>query len=141
MRRRQFIALLGGTAASPVLWPLVARAQQTMPVVGFLSGSEPDAFAPHVAGFRQGLKAAGYVEGQNVAVEFRYAYNQLERLPAMAADLIRRPVSVLFAVGGLPTARAAKAATSTIPIVLAFGSDPVKFGLVARTGQAATSPA
>jgi putative ABC transport system substrate-binding protein len=132
MKRREFMSFLGGAVA----WPLAARAQQpVMPVVGFLGGGEPNAFAPHVAGFRQGLKDAGYVEGQNVAVEYRYAHNQLVRLPALAADLIRRPVGVLLAVGGLPTARAAKAATSTIPIVLAIGSDPVKSGLVASLNR------
>jgi putative tryptophan/tyrosine transport system substrate-binding protein len=128
MRRRDFIAALGGAAA----WPLAARAQQPMPVVGFLhSGS---ASPPH-AGFRQGLTDVGYREGRNVVVEYRYAEGRYDRLPELAAELVRRPVVVLNASGGVHTPLAAKAATATIPIVFAIGSDPVRFGLVASLGR------
>jgi len=128
MRRRDFLSALGGAAAS---WPLGARAQQAAPpVVGFMSGrSAPDS-AHLVAAFREGLGEAGFVDGQNVIIEFRWADGQYDRLPALAAELVSRPVSVLLGVGGDPSAIAAKRATSTIPIVFGVGGDPIKAGLV-----------
>ena len=139
MRRREFIAGVGSAAA----WPVVARAQQpSTPVIGYLGAqSADDDYKNITVPFLQGLKEAGYVDGQNVAVEYRWAANQPNRLPALAADLVRRGAAVIFS-SGTPAALAAKAATMTIPIVFNTGGDPIALGLVdSSTGRARTSPA
>jgi putative ABC transport system substrate-binding protein len=136
MKRREFITLLGGAAVTSLAWPLAARAQQpTLPVIGFLGSASPETYSTFLAAFRQGLNDAGFVEPQNCRIEFRWARDQFDLLPALAAELVNRKPAVIVTAGGVQSASAAKAATSTIPIVFASVSDPVGAGLVARLNR------
>jgi putative ABC transport system substrate-binding protein len=133
MKRRELVTVLFGALLA---WPLMAHAQQpVMPVVGFLNNGSAGAFAPHMAAFQQGLSDAGYVDGQNVTIEYRWADGDNSRLPALVADLVGRPAALIAATGGVASALAAKSGTTTTPVVFAMGADPVRFGLVASLSR------
>ena len=135
MLRRDFITLLGGAAVAPVIPVSAARAPQAMPVIGFLDSRSPEALGERLRKFRQGLKDSGYTDGENVAIEYRWAENQADRLPDLAADLVRQRVGVIVSSGGIPVALAAKAATTTVPIVFLTADDPVRLGIVASLAR------
>jgi putative ABC transport system substrate-binding protein len=132
LHRREFITLIGGAAAA---WPLAAPAQQPMPMIGFLGGPSRSTYAENIAAIHHGLKESGYVEGQNLAIEHRWAEGQYDRLPALAADVVASRVHVIVTLGGPPPALSAKKATSTIPIVFHMGADPVELGIVASLSR------
>jgi putative ABC transport system substrate-binding protein len=131
VRRREFITLIGGAVA----WPVTAHTQQSLPIVGFLNAASPSSWKPYLDAYWQGLNEAGFVEGRTVAIEYRWAEGQYERLPSLAVDLVRRQVAVLVSTGGAGPILAAKAATTTIPIVFTTGSDPVRMGVVASLNR------
>ncbi|HEV2547206.1 MAG TPA: ABC transporter substrate binding protein [Stellaceae bacterium] len=130
MKRREFIVMLGATA-----WPVTARAQKNRPTIGFLASVGAADYQSYVAAFREGLAKGGFIDGDSVAIEYRWADSDYKRLPQLAADLVRRPVAVIVTAGGDPPALAAKSATAEIPIVFNTGGDPVKLGLVASLGR------
>src|SRR5256885_1209158 len=135
MKRRAFITLLGGAAASPFVLPMTAQAQAAMPVIGFLHSASLEPNAKRLAGFKRGLQGAGFIEGQNVAIEYRWAGGQNAKLPELAAELVNKPVSIIATLSSTPATRAAKAATSTIPIFFLIAEDPVELGLVASLNR------